>query len=182
MTTRGKLLVALPALGDPNFDRTVVYVLEHNEEGAFGLVLNRPGDEPPTGAIRGWADAVAEPASVFVGGPVQTDAYVGLAEVPGPDDDGAWATIGDGLGTVDLSLDAGLIAARLGNLRIFRGYSGWGPAQLDGELGLDAWLVVEPVREDLFTADPATLWRRVLRRQPGRTAWLANFPADLSDN
>lgn len=179
---RGRLLVALPALDDPNFDRTVVYLLEHNEEGAFGLVLNRPSEDTPFGALMGWHDLLCPPESLFDGGPVQPEAFVGLAEVESEDAEGAWASIGNGLGTVDLSLDAALVAGRIGRLRIYRGYSGWGPGQLETELTADAWLAVEAEADDLYGTDADALWRDVLRRQPGRTAWLANFPDDLSEN
>lgn len=181
-STRGKLLVALPALGDPNFDRTVVYMIEHNDEGAFGLVLNRPSESALFDALVAWNDLLARPTVVFGGGPVQPEAFVGLAEVDEGDSDGAWANVGFGLGTVDLSVDPDAVRGRLGRLRIFHGYSGWGADQLEQELDADAWLVLSAELDDVFSAAPEELWRAVLRRQAGRTSWLADFPDDLAAN
>ena len=67
-------------------------------------------------------------------------------------------------------------------LRVFRGYAGWGPGQLEGEIEAGAWLVLDPEPTDLFTHEPDELWRVVLRRQPGRLAWLATAPDDLEAN
>ena len=169
---RGRLLVALPALDDPNFDRTVVYLLEHNEEGAFGLVLNRPSEDTPFGALMGWHDLLCPPESLFEGGPVQPEAFVGLAEVESEDAEGAWASIGNGLGTVDLSLDAALVAGRIGRLRIFRGYSGWGPGQLEASSPpMPGWRS-RPSADDLYGTDADALWRDVLK-PPARPHGLA---------
>ena len=184
-STRGKLLVALPAMADPNFDRTIVYIVEHQHDGAFGLILNRPTDEPVLDGLAGWHPLLAAPAVLFGGGPVQLDAFVALATLRGDesaDDDERWSPIGNGLATVDLSTVADEAEHRLGALRIFRGYAGWGPGQLDGELSVDAWRVVDTEPGDVFSEQPDDLWRAVLRRQPGRLGWLADFPDDLSVN
>ncbi|MEZ5216854.1 MAG: YqgE/AlgH family protein [Ilumatobacteraceae bacterium] len=179
---RGRLLVALPALSDPNFDRTVVFVLEHTDDGAFGLVLNRPTEEPPAAALEAWEACLVQPAVVFSGGPVQPDAFIGLAAVTGEAREDSWALLGNGLATVDLSLPPDAVLADLDAVRIFHGYAGWGPSQLDDELAHDAWVVVDPLPGDVFTADPGVLWRTVLRRQPGRLSWLADYPDDISTN
>lgn len=174
--------MALPLLNDPNFARTVVFVLEHNDEGAFGLVLNRPTDTSLFDGLAAWTPHVATPPVVFAGGPVQPDGFVGLAQIEGDPDGEAWSSIGGGLGTVDLSLPPTELTDQLGLVRVFHGYAGWGPEQLDGELDLDAWLVVDKEPSDLFTDDPDGLWRAVLARQPGRTAWLADYPDDPAVN
>lgn len=178
---KGMLLVATPALTDPNFDRTVVYLLEHNQLGAVGLVLNRPIGIDPPHSVDAWSDHYAEPATLYSGGPVELDALIAVARLEGPLDD-AWTPIDGDLGSVDLARHPDDVAARIHMVRVFRGYAGWGPQQLDGELAADAWMVFPADPDDVFSTDPTGLWRRVLRRQGGRVSWLANAPDDLSLN
>lgn len=178
---KGMLLVAAPSLTDPNFDRSVIYVLEHNTLGAVGLVLNRPlGIEPPT-SIDAWRDHAAEPATLFHGGPVELDALIAVARLDGPLDD-AWTPIHGDLGSVDLARHPDEVAERVHVVRVFRGYAGWAPRQLDDEVATGAWMIVTADAEDVFSREPTSLWRRVLKRQGGRTAWLANAPDDLTSN
>jgi putative transcriptional regulator len=179
---RGRLLVALPVLSDPNFDRTVTLVLEHSDDGALGLVLNRPSDTELDDPLPAWGPLAAEPPVVFVGGPVALDGAIGLARSSEPVPTEGWAPLFGDLGTVDLSLDPEDIAVPLDALRVFLGHAGWGPGQLEDEVAAAAWIVVDPVPGDVLAEDPDDLWRRVLRRQPGRTAWLANHPVDPSVN
>jgi putative transcriptional regulator len=94
----------------------------------------------------------------------------------------AWSQVVGGLGSIDLTLDPSEVAAGVLALRVFRGYSGWGPSQLDEELAVGAWMVFDARSDDVFTAEPDGLWRRVVARQGGRVAWLANAPDDLSTN
>jgi putative transcriptional regulator len=189
--TKGRLLLATPPLEDPNFDRTVIYVLEHHDEGALGLVLNRPSLEELGDALQPWSEMQSDPSLVFVGGPVEPDALIAiarvrepLAEPAGEDDPGDrhLAPLSGDLASADLAADPLDVAASISALRVFRGYAGWGPGQLDGEIEAGAWLVLDPEPTDLFTSDPDDLWRVVLRRQPGRLAWLASAPDDLSAN
>jgi len=179
---RGRLLVAMPALRDQNFDRTVTLLLEHTEEGALGLVLNRPSDTELADPLPEWGPLAAEPPVVFVGGPVALDGAIGLARARGTADTEGWAPLFGGLGTVDLRRTPDDIEVPLDRLRVFLGHAGWGPGQLEGELAEDAWVVVDAVPGDAHSEDPAGLWRRVLRRQGGRLAWLANHPPDPSQN
>ncbi len=181
-SAKGKLLVAAPPLADPNFDRTVVYVLEHNEEGALGVVLNRPLDDELIDGLDSWNDLLTPPSVLFEGGPVEPNALIGVARADSTRPGEGWAPIVDHLGTVDLSSEPNEVAPVLDDVRIFRGYAGWGGGQLDGELAVDAWIVVPAQLADVFTAEPDDLWRKVLRRQGGRLAWLANFPDDLNSN
>lgn len=188
----GRLLVATPVIGDPNFDRTVVFVLDHTEDGALGIVVNRPTDVPLSDSLPNWDPLVADPPVVFVGGPVEQSAAIGLGR-PGPGsapaegDDAPWspvATVADTVGplaTVDLT--AGHLAALgLEALRVYVGYAGWGPGQLDGELDQEAWVVADALPGDLWSRTPEGLWGDVLRRQRGETAWLALYPRDPSGN
>ena len=175
------LLLATPPLDDPNFDRSVIYVMEHNADGAVGLVLNRPTAEGSVDGLDLWMDLTVPPTVVFNGGPVQFDALIALAELRGPRE-GAWSPILPDLGSVDLALDPTDVADDVGRVRVFRGYAGWSSGQLDGELSAGAWMVFAAQRDDVFSESPDELWRDVLRRQPGRVAWLANAPDDLSMN
>lgn len=175
------LLVATPPLTDPNFDRTVVYMLEHTAEGAVGVVLNRPLGEEPPDVLHAWQIHLAAPHTMFQGGPVEMDALIALARLEGPVD-GAWSQVAENLGSIDLMLDPAEVADGVLALRVFRGYSGWGPDQLDNELIESAWMVFPAQLSDVFSADPDGLWREVVRRQGGKVAWLANAPDDLSAN
>ena len=178
---RGRLLVATPPLADPNFDRTVVYMLEHTPDGAVGVVLNRPTEESTPDEIDRWGAWLTAPSVLFYGGPVEPDALIALGRMHSDIDDGWTRVVGD-LGSVDLTGDPGILAAGVTAMRVFRGYSGWGPMQLDDELGEGTWMVFAAESGDVFASDPAALWREVVRRQGGRTAWLANAPDDLSTN
>ncbi|MBL6629563.1 MAG: YqgE/AlgH family protein [Actinomycetota bacterium] len=187
-STRGRLLVATPPLEDPHFDRSVVFMLEHRDDGAIGVIVNRPD---PTvddaiitaagGPLHRWNDRLSQPAVVFAGGPVESTALMGIASgVPGDPDD-ALHVVGD-IWSIDLSADPVMTAAGAAGVRIFRGYAGWGGGQLDAELASGAWIVVDATPDDVITDDPATLWRRVLARQHGRIAWLSAAPDDLTMN
>jgi putative transcriptional regulator len=180
---KSKLLIATPPLVDPNFDRSVVFLIEHTDQGALGVVLNRPGDATLRGALGRWEDVVSPPAVTFIGGPVQHEVVVALAQVndPASDDDG-FTTIVHDLATVDLAEDPLLLAGGVRTLRIFAGYSGWGPRQLETELAQDAWVVVDGRTDDVFSTNPSDLWRTVLRRQRGETRWMALYPDDVSAN
>ncbi len=180
-SSKGMLLVATPPLTDPNFDRTVIYLLEHTDDGAVGVVLNRPLMEDAPGELYAWTHLMSEPSTLFAGGPVDEEALIALARLEGPID-GSWSQVTDGLGSIDLMLDPDEVAQQVLALRVFRGYSGWGPLQLDAELAEGSWMVLSAELADVFCDDPDHLWRTVLRRQGGRLAWVANAPDDLSSN
>ena len=178
----GRLLVATPPLVDPNFDRTVVYLIEHNDQGALGVVINRPSEEDRLSGLDVWHDLMSPPAVVFGGGPVGPDALIGLGWTGSGDRHDGWSMWRKGIGTVDLSREPYEVSPPVERLRLFRGYSGWGPWQLDAELQAGAWIVLDAEPEDPFSPEPGALWRAVLRRQGGRLAWLANAPDDLASN
>jgi len=180
---QGRLLVATPGLMDANFFRSVVLIIEHTEEGAAGIVLNRPSDtELSEGPLEDWSPLAAEPQLVFVGGPVASDSAVCLArtapEAPPP----GWQPVVGGLGVVDLSRQIDEIRPGVDRIRVFAGYAGWGGGQLEEELETGSWYVVDADPEDALTAMPGGLWRFVLRRQQGKLALVANFPTDPSMN
>ena len=176
--------MATPDLDDPNFFRTVVLVLEHNLDGALGVVLNRPTATAVDAVLPGWVDLVADPGVVFVGGPVQPEAAIGLARRAESDLSGlsGFAVLYDDLGTVDLERDPNEIVPGIGVARVFAGHAGWGPGQLDGEVAANGWFVVDREAQDLWRAESDALWRSVLKRQPGRLSMFAGFPADPALN
>ncbi|MGH9155798.1 MAG: YqgE/AlgH family protein [Acidimicrobiales bacterium] len=178
----GRLLVATPSLGDPNFDRTVVLLLEHGPEGALGVVLNRPSRTEVTEPFPGWLAHVSDPPVVFTGGPVAPSAAIGLARTGRADETDGWAPLIGRLGSVDLSRDPGDLAVPVEIVRVFAGYAGWGAGQLEAEIGVGAWFVVEATSDDAFSPTPEGLWRSVLRRQRGRLALFADAPTDPTLN
>jgi putative transcriptional regulator len=165
----GDLLIATPLLADPNFARTVVYLFSF-EDGAAGVILDRPTDIPVERAMPGWETAAASPAVVHLGGPVQVEHGVALAR-------GVHADMVSGdVGVVDLDGDPSVLAP--GSLRIFAGYAGWGPGQLGEEIEEGSWFVVPGTVDDLLDPDPGSLWRRVLARQPDHLSRFATYPDD----
>jgi putative transcriptional regulator len=180
----GRLLVATPALGDPNFARAVVLVLDHDESGALGVVVNRPTEVPVGEVLPNWQPFITDPGVLFQGGPVALDSALGLAVLPGQGDEEplGWRRVVDGLGLVDLDVPPELLAAEMADLRIFAGYSGWGTGQLEEELAAGAWYVVRGQARDAFSDAPDRLWRAVLRRQGGDLAMVSTYPDDPSMN
>ncbi|MBY8879300.1 YqgE/AlgH family protein [Actinacidiphila acidipaludis] len=184
----GRLLVATPKLADPNFDRAVVLLLDHDAEGTLGVVLNRPTPVGVGDVLEAWAGLAGVPQVVFQGGPVSLDSALALAVVPGEprEDEGSgllgWRRVHGAIGLVDLEAPPELLAAELGSLRIFAGYSGWGPGQLEKELLDGAWYVVESEPGDVSMPDPERMWRSVLRRQRNELAMVATYPDDPSLN
>ena len=174
----GRLLVASPVLVDPNFARTVVLVLDHDEDGALGVVINRPTGVVIGDVLPSWHGYTTGPAVLFQGGPVALDSALGLAVVPGEDEPLGWRRVVGRLGLVDLDAPPELLAAELGGLRIFDGYAGWGGGQLEDELGQGAWYVVDSEPGDAFSAAPEKLWRAVLRRQRSELALVSTYPDD----
>jgi putative transcriptional regulator len=168
----GKLLIASPSMAD-YFHRTVILMVEHSPDGAFGLILNRPSGTTVGEASPELAELIGDDHLLHVGGPVQPSAVTAIGEHPDP----ATATklIVGSVGMVDLD-----DPPELSRLRVFAGYAGWGPGQLDGELEQEAWIVDEANPDDPF--DGADLWAHVLARKGGEYALLARMPPDPSVN
>jgi putative transcriptional regulator len=177
---QGKLLVASPALHDPNFRKTVVLVAHHDQDGAMGLVLSRPSDVSAAAAAPALDGLPGSGDPVFVGGPVQPEAVVLLAEFSDPSS-AAWIVAADvGLAAAGVDLDDLGPVVRRG--RAYAGYSGWDSGQLEAELEIDSWIVEPPLPAELFPDDPEALWRDVLARKGGQYAIVARMPADPSMN
>jgi putative transcriptional regulator len=172
---RGQLLVAAPPLADPNFDGSVVLLLEHGDDGALGIVVNRPTDATLASVLPEWRPHASAPAVLFSGGPVAPEAVIALAR-GGHESAPGWVPVLGEVGTVDIGRDPVDLEFGLDDLRVFVGYSGWAPGQLEGELAQDAWFVVALERSDPFSPRPEQLWRDVLRRQRGRVAMFAHYP------
>jgi putative transcriptional regulator len=179
---RGRLLVATPTLYDPNFFRTVVLVLEHGEDGAIGVVLNRPSETGVGETLPDWDGLASDPGVVFVGGPVSPEAAIGLARARTAEHADGWAPLFGPLGTVDLGREPVALPVAVDNLRVFAGHAGWTGGQLDGEVESGGWFVLDAAPDDVFTSEPGTLWASVLRRQGGRLAMFAAAPAHPSLN
>lgn len=176
---RGSLLIAAPGLLDPNFWRTVVLVGEHSEEGALGVVLNRSSETPVDEAVPELAELAEGMGDVHVGGPVQPSAVVVLADFAEPPD--PEALVVDSVGFLPAEIDPEALGP-LRKARVFVGYAGWGPGQLDGELEEGSWIVEPAVAADVFTDEPDGLWSAVLRRKGGPFRVLAAMPPDPSQN
>lgn len=178
----GQLLVATPRLHDPSFRRSVVAVLNHDEDGALGVVLNRPSGLEVAQVLPGWAPVVASPHALFEGGPVAQDSALGLAIALGEGPADGFQRVWGDVGLVDLDQDPGNLMSDLVGVRIFTGYAGWSEGQLEAEIDEGSWYVVDAVLADLVSPDPTALWRQVLRRQEGELAFVSTYPADPTHN
>jgi putative transcriptional regulator len=178
---KGQLLVAGADLFDPNFRRTVVLVTEHGEDGALGLVLNRPAEVTVGEAVPGLSPLVDETEHVFVGGPVDQRSVLVLAEFDDPDE--CAATVFGDVGFVRGDADIALAAGSTRRARVFAGYAGWGVRQLDDELAANGWIIADALREDVFGEHDGELWTDVVKRQGGGYFnLLATMPEDPSLN
>jgi putative transcriptional regulator len=170
---RAKLLIASPSLYD-YFRRAVVLVLEHNEDGAMGLILNRVSETPVGQAVPDLAELAGADELVRLGGPVGPQAVIALGEFE--DTSEASTTLVGSLGIVDPDRTP----SSLQRMRVFAGYAGWAAGQLDGELEQDAWIVASAEPGDPFYEDD--LWPVALQRKGGSFSLLATMPADPSLN
>lgn len=175
---QGQLLIASPTLLDPNFKRTVVLVTEHTEEGAAGLVLNRPSPVEVAEVVP-ELEELGDGEQVWVGGPVQTDAVLVLGEFSDPDD--AAVPLFGALGFPSLEEPEAVLSATT-RRRVFAGYAGWGAGQLENELERDDWILEPAAADDPFTEAPESLWSDVLRRKGGVYELVARMPDDPSVN
>ena len=180
----GQLLVATPTLKDPNFDRTVVLLVAHEAGGALGVVLNRATEVPVSDVLGNWGDLARDPAVLFEGGPVQPESAICLARTR-PDvtrQISGFHQVAGSVGTVDLSGDPDRLRGSLEGIRVFAGYSGWSPGQLEDEIAAGSWFVFDALPGDAFAPRPDDLWPMVLRRQGDILAAVAHFPPDVSLN
>ena len=177
---RGQLLIASPSLVDRNFRRTVVLVAEHGDAGAMGVVLNRPSEAAVADAVPGVAEAVGEGGVVYAGGPVQPEAVVVLVETDDPSIVADYV-VGD-VGFVRGDADLDELPSSAARARVFAGYAGWSPGQLEAELEGSDWIVEPALPDDVFAAPERDLWGDVLRRKGGPFKLIATMPPDPSLN
>ena len=186
--TAGCLLVANPLLPDANFDRTVVLLLAHDSEGALGVVLNRPSPAGLDEVLPEWETLATAPPVVYLGGPVNEEAVICVARITEgvhasrPEDGEGWSRVAGDLGTLDLEMDPESVAGRVRDVRMFAGYAGWGPGQLEAEIDAEAWWPLPAAPDDPFAAAPERLWVDVLRRQRGPLQIVSSYPDDPLDN
>jgi len=178
MSLQGQLLISSPRLVDPNFRRTVVLIAQHDEHGAMGLVLTRQSDMLIADAVPELADLPGADGVVHVGGPVQPEAIMALAEFDDRDD--AIAPVVGSVGFV--AAEASVEELSIRRVRVFAGYSGWGAGQLEEELDELSWIVAAAEPDDAFADDPDELWRTVLQRKGGKFALIASMPFDPTLN
>jgi putative transcriptional regulator len=175
----GQLLIASPGLLDPNFRRAVVLVTEHNEEGAAGLVLNRPTDADVSEVVPQLEVLVDDGEPIFMGGPVQPNGVLVLGEFVDPAD--AAVPLFGSLGFPSLEEPEEVVPVTT-RRRIFAGYAGWGSGQLEDELAREDWILETASNDDAFTESPGELWADVLRRKGGIYELVARMPEDPSVN
>ena len=176
----GQLLLASPTLQDPNFRRAVVLIGAHSEEGAMGVVLNRPSTATVGEVVPQLEPAVSERETVYVGGPVQPNSIVFLAEFLDPEPAGLLVLGRIGFPTPETDIDE--LALATARRRVFAGYAGWSSGQLDAELDQGDWIAHPAQPDDVFSDDPGALWSRVLARKGGAYVLIARMPLDPSLN
>ena len=174
--------MATPALEDPNFYRTVLLMLEHGDEGALGVVLNRPSEMELSGPVPDWEPFAAPPPVIFFGGPVAPGTAICLARSACDEESEGWIRLFGRVGALDIGRSPPDVAQPIDDIRVFSGHAGWGPGQLEGEIAEGAWFVVDADPDDPLSAQPLELWRRVLLRQPCRLALSSTFPPAPSLN
>jgi putative transcriptional regulator len=177
---RSQLLIASPQLGDPNFARSVVLITEHTEEGAMGVILNRPATTTVSEAAPELEELVTPGEDVYVGGPVQPSSVIVLAEWEHTND--AEVPVFGSVGFVGAGADPATLAETVVRARVFAGFAGWSSGQLETELGRDDWILEPAIADDVFTEDPDELWSEVLERKGGQYALVARMPLDPSLN
>lgn len=181
----GTLLLANTDLLEPTFRRSVIYIVEHNEGGTLGVVLNRASETAVYNVLPQWTNLSAKPKTMFIGGPVKRDAALCLATLrvgADPQDVPGLRHVDGRVVMVDLDADPDAIAPLVEGVRIFAGYSGWTIGQLEGEIERDDWIVLSALPSAVLAGPRSDLWGQVLRRQPLPLSLLATHPVDISRN
>ena len=179
----GRLLVAAPQIEEETFRRSVVLLLHHDEDGAQGVILNRPLEADIDAVLPGWKSVASSPATMFQGGPVELNSAIALVTVPGDEREPLGIKhLFDGLGLVDLDAPPNLVAPEVAGMRIFAGYAGWSGGQLENEIRRGDWYVVASESRDAFSVAPERLWSDVLLRQNDSLKFVASYPDDPTMN
>ena len=172
---KGQLLIAAPMLLDPNFRRTVVLLLEHTQDGAIGVVLNRPSDTEAREAVPDLRAVLLDDEPIFLGGPVQPETVIALADhTDSPDDDPICGSVA----SLEFDDDLDRLHQTVARARVFAGYAGWSTGQLEEEIDEEAWFTEPAQSEDIFSSEPERLWSSVLERMGDHYRLLARMPED----
>lgn len=179
----GELLISTAAVTEGVFARSVIYLLDCDEDGCLGVVVNQPAVIDLSDVLPHWVPLTTPPQVLFSGGPVSPNGAVCVARVqhPGEEPPG-WRRVDGAIGLLHLDTPVELVDGAFCDLRIFAGYAGWSPGQLEGEIVRGDWIRARAHEEDVFGSDPASLWRRVLRRQNGEAALLSTMPRHAEVN
>ncbi len=178
---KGQLLLDSGQLRGSFFQRTVVLICQHDAEGAFGLVLNRSTEKSVGDVIVADLPEALKGCPLYLGGPVQPSALSFLHSDSFVADANVMPNLSLGHSVDDL-VELGESFSATRKIRIFAGYSGWSPGQLEGEMKRKAWLTHPASLELVFDAPPDQLWQRILREKGGVYTLLAQSPEDLSFN
>jgi putative transcriptional regulator len=179
----GDLLVASVLLADGVFNQTVVLLLDLDEDGALGVILNEISQLPLDSVLPEWVNAVSEPHLLFHGGPVSPNGAICLASVASAEEEPpGWRPLFDTVGLLHLDTPIEIVAGAYRDLRIFAGYAGWAAGQLQSEIAEGMWHVIGAQYGDVFGRSPLTLWRMVLRRQPSELAFFSTWVEDPESN
>lgn len=170
-------------MGDNYFSHTVILLLDVDETGAIGVIINRPSDVSLSRVIDGWEPLMTPPGVLFHGGPVSTDGAICLARVADPaEEPPGWRRVFSDVGLLHLDTPTELVAGGYTDLRVFAGYAGWAPGQLEAEMIRGDWYAVPADEADAFGVDQSGLWRRVVRRLPGDLPFLTTWTAAADQN
>ena len=174
-TLAGQFLAATPLIATPPFARSVILLLEHDDTGAIGIVLNHDSELPLADLLPEAAAYVIDPPNVFVGGPVSMETALGLARAPADSflRPAALRTIG--------LVDPREPPSGVSEMRVFAGYAGWNPGQLEAEIEEQAWWVTLADTDAIF-ADPTNLWRETLRAAPGHIPLFETYTDNPMNN
>lgn len=175
MPQAGDLLVAGVQSMSDTFDRTVILILDKDDSGALGVILNRVSSVDLSAALPQWSGLVCEPQEMFTGGPMSPDGAICLASCQDEAEPPGWRRLFGSIGLLHLDTPVEIVEGAFRDLRIFAGYAGWAPHQLENELLHGVWFLVNATYSDVFTRTPQRLWRQVLRRQGGDLGVLSTW-------
>lgn len=178
----GRLLVATSRLTDPNFAKTVILLLSHDDDGALGVVLDQPTEVRVADVLPAWGEVLTKPDVLFHGGPVGADSALGLVSLHVDEEPPGVRRVTEELGLVDLDAPVEVVEPGVSNMRVFAGYAGWGTGQLEAEIDEGAWFVLDVRDGDVFGRGDEDLWRTVLRRQNSDVSLLSTMPEDPTVN
>ncbi|WP_152364595.1 YqgE/AlgH family protein [Microlunatus speluncae] len=179
----GQLLVASVLLTEGIFSRSVVLVLDSDADGALGVIINEISQTRLESVLPDWVETVSEPKLLFGGGPVSPNGAICLASIArSGEEPPGWRRLFDDIGLLHLDTPIEIVAGAYADLRIFAGYAGWEPGQLQSEIAGGMWHVVSATYADVFGGRPDDLWRQVLRRQRNRLAFFSAYTDDADVN